>query len=661
MARPEIKDVEATSPTPVPAPAPPPLLRLGAAVLLSAIAALLTWLFQPYLGSVVFIFFYPAVMLAAWYGGFAAGGLVGVLALLAIDFLFVGEPGHLTLPAPTDLVFLALFLFMAFLVSLAVNRMRAAQARAEHREADARRLAARLTEQAEQLEVQAADLESQTVELEQAMEDAELSRADAQTAFERSEVERRRVSILAETSRALTESHDYRDRLAALGALVVRELADFCVIDVLSDSGVPERLVTTTREAAKTEPLARLRALPPRLDAAHGVGRVLRTGEPEVLLELEACDLEGLAQSDEHLDVLRELEPRSLIVMPLTAGERCFGAISLVRSSGLPPFEPADVELARVMAARAAVLIELARLYREAMAEIERRRVIERQLSEKAAELEQLNVEQERMMAQLGQRTEQAEAAERHAQEASQAKSQFLAVMSHELRTPLNAIMGYTDLLQSGAAGVELGETGRSFLDRIRVSVLHLRGLIDEVLSLSRIEAGKEEVSPERVNLGTVLREVAAMVQADALRKGLRVRVEVESDVIATTDVGKLRQILINLASNAVKFTDEGSVRLALRARRGVADIEVIDTGVGIADEHLEHIFEPFTQVDQSRTRRAGGTGLGLPVSRKLARLLGGDIRVASDPGSGSCFTFTLPLELPADTVSRPAESHAGR
>jgi len=333
--------------------------------------------------------------------------------------------------------------------------------------------------------------------------------------------------------------------------------------------------------------------------------------------------------------------------MPLAVAQRRLGSIAVMRSGSSPDFEAADVELVRVLATRAALLIEAAGLYHEARLELARRERAEDSLREKSLHLEALNLAQQRMLSQLAERTQQAEQAERAALEASQAKSQFLAVMSHELRTPLNAIMGYTDLLQSGAAGAPLAERERGYLDRIRASVLHLRGLIDEVLSLSRIEAGREEVALEKVPLGQLVEDVAAMMHRQALDKGLALNIEVEGDVVITTDPGKVRQILLNLASNAVKFTDHGEVRLGLRAAGGLAELEVSDTGVGIPPEYHSRIFEPFTQADQSRTRRAGGSGLGLSVSRKLALLLGGELSFESAPGQGTRFTLSLPLTEP--------------
>lgn len=230
------------------------------------------------------------------------------------------------------------------------------------------------------------------------------------------------------------------------------------------------------------------------------------------------------------------------------------------------------------------------------------------------------------------------------AESAGRAKSQFLATMSHELRTPLNAVIGYGDLIESEVAG-PLGDKQREYLGRIRASARHLLHLIDQLLSLSRIEAGKEEVHLERTNIAALARDAAALVRPQAERKGLHLCVQTpEEPLMVETDQDKLRQILLNLLSNAIKFTEAGEVRLGVhREERGAVLFEIGDTGIGIASEDLERIFEPFTQVDQSNTRRQGGTGLGLPISRQLTRLLGGELWVNSMIGQGSTFTIRLP------------------
>jgi PAS domain S-box-containing protein len=234
-------------------------------------------------------------------------------------------------------------------------------------------------------------------------------------------------------------------------------------------------------------------------------------------------------------------------------------------------------------------------------------------------------------------------AARAEAERANQAKSDFLAVMSHELRTPLTAVMGYAELLQMGVPE-PLPDPAVQQVERIDQAARHLLTLIEEILTFSRLEANREEVRLQRVDLVEVVREALSFVRPLADRKGLRLRLSAPAEGVETaTDVGKVRQILSNLLSNAVKFTRAGEVALEAEAGEGELRVRVRDTGMGIAPGDLARIFDPFWQVQQGNTREAGGTGLGLTISRRLAVLLGGDLTAESTPGEGSTFTLRLP------------------
>ena len=256
--------------------------------------------------------------------------------------------------------------------------------------------------------------------------------------------------------------------------------------------------------------------------------------------------------------------------------------------------------------------------------------------------LENTAAELEAAVEDLRARTEESEAARIEAEEADRAKSDFLAIISHELRTPLNAIIGYTDLLLSGIPE-PLPDPARGHVDRVRGASQHLLELIEEILSFSNIEAGGERVRVESVDLPELIRDVADIAEPLAARKGLVLRVSAPDDARVETDPAKVRQILLNLLSNAVKFTDEGEIELSGEVANGGVLLRVRDTGIGIRSEHLPRVFDAFWQAETAATRRQGGTGLGLAVSRKLAQLLGGDIAVESAPGKGSTFTVLLP------------------
>ncbi|MGD8634324.1 MAG: GAF domain-containing protein, partial [Anaerolineales bacterium] len=242
------------------------------------------------------------------------------------------------------------------------------------------------------------------------------------------------------------------------------------------------------------------------------------------------------------------------------------------------------------------------------------------------------------------------------AEEANRAKSTFLANMSHELRTPLNAIIGFTRIVQR--KGVDsLPPKQLENLDKVLVSAEHLLHLINTVLDISKIEAGRLDVHVEDFEIEPLIREVADTHQS-LLKEGVQMRVGVESPVaMLHSDKEKVRQIFINLLSNAAKFTHHGQILLSARQEGECLYVDVSDTGIGIPADALDRVFDEFQQADSSTTRQYGGTGLGLSISRRLARLLGGDLTVASVEGKGSTFTMSIPLRY---SDSQPQDEKLG-
>ncbi len=276
------------------------------------------------------------------------------------------------------------------------------------------------------------------------------------------------------------------------------------------------------------------------------------------------------------------------------------------------------------------------------------------QLVERERELVLLVEKRTATLREEKERTEAALAAGQAAEEASQTKSQFLANTSHELRTPLNAILGYSEMLtevvrERGIDGLE------EDLSRIHSAGRHLLGLIDDILDLSKIEAGKMEIAIEETSVAGAVDDVVAAVRPLAEKNGNRLDLflPLEPGTI-WTDPTRLRQILLNLLGNAAKFTSQGSIVLAFERQgengREWARFRVSDSGIGMSPDQVERLFIPFTQVETHTSRRFGGTGLGLAISKKLCEMMGGNLHVESERGKGTTFTVRVPV-----TVERPS------
>jgi len=405
------------------------------------------------------------------------------------------------------------------------------------------------------------------------------ARATAETAEDR-------AALLAEASRVLGSSLDYETTFASVAGLVVPTLADWCAVDLLTaDSGL-HRIAVRHEDPEKVRSAAELPRRYPELSAR----------------------IEAAARDPDHRAELQNLGPLSAMIVPLAIRGEPVGAITLLSSESGRRYDASDLRVAQDLARRLAVAVEHARLFEEA----------------RAARAE-------------------AEHAREEAEKANQAKSQFLASMSHELRTPLNAIGGYVQLLEEGIQG-PLNEQQREYLRRTKRSQQHLLGLINDVLNFAKLEAGHVQFKPTEVSLRETLAEVDDLTAPQVGAKQLEYENRsCDTDIVVRADRDKFRQILLNLVSNAVKFTPSGGrVTVECGVSGGLAAITVRDTGIGIPPDKVEAVFEPFVQVGKELNRE--GTGLGLSISRELARAMQGDLTGESRIGEGSAFTVTLPL-----------------
>jgi signal transduction histidine kinase len=341
------------------------------------------------------------------------------------------------------------------------------------------------------------------------------------------------------------------------------------------------------------------------IEAVRKVHRRLHDDSPlsQCVLKRSAIEITDLASKPAYQlrDTLMRADVRALLAVPLLREDAIVGAL-MVRRAHTGTFGSSLIDLMQSFASQSALAIQNARLFQE--------------IEDKSRQLES----------------------------ASQHKSQFLANMSHELRTPLNAILGYNELMQDGLYG-ELPLKTKEVLGRMEKNGKHLLGLINDVLDLSKIEAGQLALSLEKYSMQDIVQTVVSATESLAAAKQLPLNVVIADGMPnGRGDERRLTQVLLNLVGNAIKFTDEGAIRIAARANNGIFAVEVTDTGPGIPEAERGRIFEEFHQVDNSNTKKKGGTGLGLAIAKRIIELHRGRIWVESQVGRGSTFHFEVPV-----------------
>lgn len=396
--------------------------------------------------------------------------------------------------------------------------------------------------------------------------------------------------FLAEAGRVLASSLDYTHTLSEVCEQSVPLLGDCCIIHLLPESGDGDPApVARCAPGLGDEETLRMEAA---VAGTHGLLQDVITRRVPRRIGLD--ELGGTPAGR----TLRDLNVNEILTVPLHARGHPLGAFTFGRVADSREYDEADERLAEELALRVSSAVDNGRLYRES-------------------------------------------------EESSRAKTDFLAVVSHELRTPLNAITGYADLMASGVSG-DLNEAQGRQVERIKVGARHLAHIIDEILAFARVDAGRETLDLSDTDLSELAREAAVVVMPDADAKSLELEVDApDAGPELLTDGSKVRQVLVNFLSNAVKYTEEGSVTVRVRETEEGVELSVSDTGIGIPVEEHERIFEPFRQIQSPNTRTVGGTGLGLSVNQRLVGLLGGTISVDSVPGEGSTFTIHLPHRPP--------------
>ncbi|GAA6616594.1 response regulator [Scytonema sp. NUACC26] len=418
-----------------------------------------------------------------------------------------------------------------------------------------------------------------------------------QAARAEAEAQERRSTFLSEASCLLTSSLDYRTTLTSVASIAVPTLADWCFVDII------EKNLTVFTEpiivASDPEKAALIRELrqryPPPADADFGAPKVLRTGEPEIVSEIPDSLLLSVAQDERHLNLLRQLEAKSYMLVPLIAGQRKLGTITFASAQPERRYQKADLAMAIELAQRAAIAIDNARLYQEAW-------------------------------------------------EANRIKDEFLAIVSHELRTPLNSILGWAKMLRQR----NLSEvTATKAIETIERNAKLQKQLIEDILDVSRIVQGKIRLNLCPLNLISVINAVVESIRPIAQAKAIQFQSVLDSNVGQVTgDFDRMQQVVWNLLSNAVKFTPfGGQVEIRLEQVNSMAQITISDTGAGISADFLPYVFERFRQADATTTRANGGLGLGLAIVRHLVEMHNGTVFAASDgEGLGATFTVQIPI-----------------
>jgi signal transduction histidine kinase len=420
---------------------------------------------------------------------------------------------------------------------------------------------------------------------------------------EDAEAARRRAAFLAEAGRLFAESLDQTSTLVALTRLALPALGAWCIVDILEEGGAIHRLGIYHPDPEMQKLAQQLEVTwKPEPDDPFGAPALLRDERTVAITEDVEATLVATAHSPENLHILHQLGIGSLLTVPLVARKRLLGAITFVSGQRGSSYTPEDVQLAEALAARGALALENAQMHDAALVH------------------------------------------RRSAEAANRAKTAFLAAMSHELRTPLNAIGGYIELLDMGLRG-PVTDTQHADFARVRTNQQHLTLLITEILNFVRVGSGGMSYAVSDVSAHAAITRAVELIEPLIGQRGLVFDgISGDSNIIARADPEKVTQILVNLLSNAIKFTLAGGHISADCAAAGdTVTLSVSDTGIGIPADRFEVIFEPFVQLREGLADREGGVGLGLAISRDLARAMHGDLTVESTEGEGTRFTLVLP------------------
>jgi K+-sensing histidine kinase KdpD/CheY-like chemotaxis protein len=429
--------------------------------------------------------------------------------------------------------------------------------------------------------------------------------------FQRVREDANRRALINEVSQAAASSLEVKELLGRSGEAVSRQLEMPCAIfDWDEETGI---LIPVTVHDSAGADVTPSESEPITPAMAPAMFQAIRTRQLQVLFDVTA-NVDGAAA-----ELARQLDLQDAAYTPLTSRGQILGLLELGRQRGRPVLDEGALSFLEVVATNLGVAVENARLYQSAV-----------ETAERLEEVDRL-------------------------------KTQFLANMSHELRTPLNSIIGFSRVILKEIDG-PLTDMQRTDLQTVYESGQHLLSLINNILDIVKIEAGKMEISIEEVDLKPIITSVMSTAVALVKDKSVELQTSLPDDLpFLRADSRRVRQVLLNLVGNSAKFTEEGYIRVEAKSDEEEVIVSVVDSGIGIPEDKLEMIFEAFTQVDASSTRRAGGTGLGLSICQSFVEMHGGRIWVESEANKGSTFSFALPIQGPPLPGAEEVEEQAAK
>ncbi|HWV57911.1 MAG TPA: PAS domain S-box protein [Longimicrobiales bacterium] len=404
------------------------------------------------------------------------------------------------------------------------------------------------------------------------------------------------LGFLADASELLTATLEYEPALQQLAKLAVPQLADFCMIDVLEESQV-HRVAVAHRDPELEESMSRLRRYAPAPGQSVGAWAAIETGESELVEEVTVAWMRAATRNDEHFQLVKELNPRSVMIVPLVAHGHTLGAMTLASTEPNRRYDADDLVLAEELARRAALAVDNARLYQQS-------------------------------------------------QRATTIRDQVLRIVAHDLRNPLNTVALSAGLLLEVVP--EDRELERRHLETIQRAVWRANTLIQDLLDVAKSQAGTLAIAHDPVDPAWLVEESIELHRPQAEAKGLRLIGNVAPGLPPIAgDANRLLQLFGNIIGNAIKFTDEGEISVSAEPAGDMVRFSVSDTGPGIPDDQLPHLFDPFWQAQ--RAERAGA-GLGLAISQAIVQAHGGDLQVDTELGVGTTFSFTIPVATPTES-----------